>query len=132
MNNATLTCSWIHEYAIVLLNMENQLKIPLSKMLIWIHDIEHNAYKFCMENIKRIKNFCFYSPTTLNRYAWLILVSVDTWHSYVPESRDCGDVIRNIHSSEPSVCNAWKRWSFVYVNIPIVRMCKSRFLIHDT
>lgn len=43
---------------------------------------------------------------------------IDTWHSYVPVSLICGDVTRNVHSSEPSECKAWYRWSFVYVNIP--------------
>lgn len=53
------------------------------------------------------------SPITTSRNAWLILGSIDTWHSYVPESRGCGELIFNVHSSEPSWCIAWKRWSFV-------------------
>lgn len=52
-------------------------------------------------------------PMTERRNAWLIFGSIDTWHSYVPESRGCGDDIFNVHSSDPSWCNAWNLWSFV-------------------
>lgn len=27
---------------------------------------------------------------------------------------------------------AWNRWSFVYVKMPTVKMCRSRFRIHET
>lgn len=71
-------------------------------------------------------------PTTLSLYAWLIFGSVLTWHSYTPLSRVCDEVTFSIHSSEPSACNDWKRWSFVYVRMPTVKMCKSRFRIQET
>lgn len=43
-----------------------------------------------------------YSPTTFNRNAIDIFGSVFTWHSYIPESRDCENFICNVHRSERS------------------------------
>lgn len=49
-----------------------------------------------------------------------------------PESLGWADDTFNIHSSEPSGWMAWKRWSLVYVIMPIVIMCKSCLRIHET
>jgi len=83
-------------------------------------------------NIIVVTIVIIHSLTTFNWNPWLIFGSVLTWHSYVPESLICGDVILSVHSSDPSECSDWKRWSFVYVSMPTVNMCRSRFLIHDT
>lgn len=62
----------------------------------------------------------------------LILGSVLTWHSYTPESLPCADRICSVQFSERSGRMTVKRWSDVYVSTPAVRMCRSRFRIHDT
>ncbi len=53
-----------------------------------------------------------------------------TWYS--PESLGWAEDTFNIHSSEPSGWMAWNRWSFVYVIMPMVIMCKSCLRIHET
>lgn len=100
----------------------------------FVASIHHKTFCILVQSIwlqinisKSEKKNSIYSPTTFNLNVWLIFGSVDTWHSYVPESRGWGVVIRNVHSSEPSVCNDWNLWSFVYVKMPTVKMCKSRF-----
>lgn len=54
-----------------------------------------------------------------------------TWHSYVPLSLFCTYFIFNIQSSEPSACNTVNLSSFVYVNMPEVKMCQSLRRTHD-
>lgn len=45
---------------------------------------------------------------------------------------NCSYKLTKDHSSDPSLCIAWKRWSFVYVRIPIVIIWISRERIHET
>lgn len=71
-------------------------------------------------------------PTTVSRNAKLILGSVDTWHSYAPESRGCAGATLSVQISDPSVCSAANRASLLYVWTPTVRICRSRLRIHDT
>lgn len=51
---------------------------------------------------KNRRKWSIYSPTTFNRNAIDIFGSVFTWHSYIPESRDCENFICNVHRSERS------------------------------
>jgi hypothetical protein len=71
-------------------------------------------------------------PMTFNRNGSDILGSVLTWHSYTPESRSWGNLICNVQLSDLSGRITWNLWSDVYVNIPAVKMCRSRLRIHET
>jgi len=57
---------------------------------------------------------------------------VDTWHSYVPESRRWGYFTCSVQSSVWGKCDATNLWSDVYVSTPTVRRWISLCLTHDT
>lgn len=57
---------------------------------------------------------------------------VDTWHSYVPESRRWGYFTCSVQSSVWGKCDATNLWSEVYVSTPTVRRWISLCLTHDT
>ena len=56
----------------------------------------------------------------------------ETWHSYSPESFNCGSVSFKIQTFDPSLCMGENLLSCVYNISPIVNIFKSLRLIHVT
>lgn len=54
-----------------------------------------------------------------------------TWHSYIPWSLRCTNLICRVHVFEPGVCRITNRSSFVYICAPEDSMCQSRRRIQD-
>lgn len=71
-------------------------------------------------------------PTTFNWTEKLLIGIVDIWHSYIPASRFCAHLICIVHSFCSRWYAVWKRWSFVYVYLPTVKMWMSRCRIQET
>lgn len=103
----------------ILLSLSSHTHTPTNThtktRLNWTYLVVPNFFfsKNPQFNIIVITIVIIHSLTTFNWNPWLIFGSVLTWHSYVPESLICGDVILSVHSSDPSECSDWKRWSFV-------------------
>lgn len=102
----------------------DRLTYTKTEWLLWCIDIYvAKCYKLYL---------CNTLPTTFNWTEKLLIGIVDIWHSYIPASRVCAHLICIVHSFSSRWYAVWKRWSFVYVYLPTVKMWMSRCRIQET